>query len=72
MKLLQGYRTMIVNFIVALIGVIAVMFPEAQLPTPEELGMTVDQFIGALLALLAVINMILRAVTKTPMFRKEE
>ena len=72
MKFLQGYRTVIVNLLVAILGVIAVVFPGADLPTPEELGLTVDQFIGALIAFIGVLNVILRALTSTPVFQRKE
>jgi len=69
MKFLQGYRTIIVNLLVAVLGVLAAAFPGASFPSPEELGVTVDQFVGALIAVVAIINVILRAVTSTPVFR---
>lgn len=72
MKSLQGYRTILVNLAVAVLGVLAAMFPGANFPTPEDFGVTVDQFVGALIALVAILNVILRAITSTAIFRKPD
>lgn len=76
--MLKGYKTMIINGLVVAFMAIKLVFPEAELPSPEDAGALVDQadeiitktqalYVGA----LAFGNMVLRAVTSTSIFKKE-
>ncbi len=76
--MLKGYKTIIVNGLVALFMVIKLISPDAELPTVESAGVIVDQadeiitkvqalYLGA----YAFGNMILRAITSTSLFKKE-
>lgn len=73
--MLKGYRTLIVNGAVTLFGVIAYFFPGAELPSSDQVGELVDQSDAILtqadaliVAIIGVVNMILRSVTTTPPF----
>lgn len=62
----KGYRTLVINSAAALLGIAAVIWPHAVLPSPEAIGLGYDQLAGALAAILGVINTVLRFLTATP------
>ena len=75
--MLKGYKTMIVNAAVILMMAIKMISPDAELPDAADVGGLVDsadELIGKAEALyiaaLATANMVLRAVTTSPMFNK--
>lgn len=83
--MLKGKKTMLVNGLVVLLAVFHVTFPDANVPDPSQAGELVDQaenFIennqdmltdtqALWLGIYGIVNMILRAVTSTPVFKKE-
>jgi hypothetical protein len=67
---LKGYRTILVNAVFALVGVLIAL---GILPASEAMGVTqemiannVDTLIGGLGVAAAAINVVLRLVTSTP------
>ena len=77
--MLKGYKTMIVNAGVILFMAMAMLNPAAELPTADDLGNMVDsadELVSKATALwgmaLAAANMVLRAVTTSPIFGKKE
>lgn len=69
--MLSGFKTIVFNTVMAVIMAVRIFSPEAELPdeaTVEAAAMSLDQ---ALVAFTAVVNMILRAVTNSPVFKKE-
>lgn len=65
----SGYKTLIVNAAVILYGLLAVIFPKlAGHPAPDAdtLGILVDQGEGALIAVVGLVNMVLRLMTTGP------
>lgn len=74
----KGYKTIIVNGFVVLFMAIKLIFPEAELPAPDDAGAIVDQADELVtkgqalwIGVLAFGNMVLRAVTTTSIFKKE-
>lgn len=72
-KMLKGYRTMIFNVTMSLAMILSatgVIAPE-QVPGQEAVNTFLDNLSVVLGGVTVVINMILRAVTNTPLGRKE-
>ncbi len=69
LEALKGYRTIIVNAIFAIVGLLVVLnvipASEAAGVTQEAISKNVDLVIGALGMLGAVVNILLRLVTDT-------
>lgn len=68
---MKGYRTLIVNVLVALAGVLTafgVVLPE---DFAQQLATNADAAIGAVTALVALANLLLRAITTTPIGQKD-
>jgi hypothetical protein len=67
----KGYRTIIFNVAMALIVIVKAIFPDAEVPD----GATVDSALAAteqvILAVTLIGNLILRAFTTTPIFKKD-
>lgn len=67
-----GYKTMIVNAVVMVFGLItAFSGPIEGAPDAEDVGLLVDSADGLIVALIGLVNIILRAVTRTPVFWKK-
>ncbi|MGI9345520.1 MAG: hypothetical protein ACR2PW_04565 [Gammaproteobacteria bacterium] len=64
--ILKGYRTYIVNGVVALGAIAYAIWPEAEVPTGEQAGAFVDQAEALIVAGLAIVNGFLRSITTTP------
>ena len=71
MSFLQGWKTVAFNAVMALIAAVKIFAPDSELPTPESVTDMLDISDKALLAITAVGNVILRAVTSTPIFQKK-
>jgi len=64
-----GYKTMIVNGVVLFYALISYFFgPSEDTPDVEAIAALVDQGTAVWLSLVAVVNGILRMVTRTPVF----
>lgn len=64
---LKGYRTVIVNGVVALAGVLVAfgLIPAAETVSADQVASSVDALIGGITVAIAVVNFVLRAVTNT-------
>lgn len=71
MEKLKGYRTMIFNGIMAVLVVFKYIYPDAELPDAAVIGSLLDGIIANIEAITVVGNVILRAFTTTPVFKKE-
>lgn len=77
--MLKGYKTIIVNVVIMVVfPLISYVYPEAVLPTYDELNTAVEeldklvlQATATVTVLINLINIILRAFTTTPVFKKE-
>lgn len=77
--MLKGYRTIILNVAALVFGVIAMLYPQAELPSIDDVDGLITQVDGILVSsqglvvsVLAFVNLILRAVTTTPVFRRDD
>lgn len=68
---MKGYKTIAFNVIMAVITVLALFNPGAELPTGETVSESLDAVFAAISSVTVVGNMILRAVTNSPVFKKE-
>lgn len=66
---MKGYKTVIFNLLMMVIGVIAVLNPHAQLPAGADVQSAIDASAVAYSAVWGIGNLILRAVTDTPIFK---
>lgn len=71
MSKLIGYRTVIVNFILVVVGAFRVKHPGA-LPDDNTIESLVNAVLDAVFSVpgAGVINLILRLLTTTPIFKK--
>jgi len=71
---LKGYKTILVNAVFALVGVLIALgilpASEAMGVTQEAIAQNVDTLIGGLGVAAAVINVVLRLVTNSPAGKK--
>jgi len=70
---LKGYRTVLVNAVIALVGVLTAfgVVPIDQLPSAETLTANFDAVIGGVAVIVAGVNFVLRMVTSTPVGKSE-
>jgi len=68
---MKGFKTVIFNATMGLIAIWKIYFPEQQMPVEAEVQQAVDVFWEIFSAVAVAGNIALRAVTKTPIFRKE-
>ena len=69
--MLKGYKTIAFNVIMSLVTVIALFNQGAELPDAETVRGGLDAVDTAIAAVWGIGNIILRAVTDTPVFKKE-
>ena len=64
---LKGYRTFVVNLVIALVGVLVALgvIPAAEAVTAEQVDTAVNTLIGGVAVIVAVVNFLLRIVTNT-------
>lgn len=70
MDKLKGYKTVIVNGLLMLAGVLVVI-GVIDVPSPEALESAAETTIGLILALQGAANLILRKLTTTPLGESE-
>lgn len=70
--MLKGYKTVIFNVIMGLIMMIRALNPDAEVPGDESVNAAIDALDVTLTALWGIGNLILRAITTSPVFKKEE
>jgi hypothetical protein len=68
---IKGYRTVIFNIIMTVLMFVQLWAPEADLPTGPEVTEGLIQLETALAFIWGLGNIILRAITNTPIFKKE-
>lgn len=71
MEALKGYRTLIVNGLVFAFGLLQAFGVVDLVPSPDEVGGNVDTVSGAVAAIVAVVNGLLRYITTTPVGEAE-
>lgn len=69
--MLQGYKTVIFNVLMGIIMLVRALNPDATVPGEESLHGAVDALDVALTAVWGVGNVILRAITSSPIFKKK-
>lgn len=68
---MKGWKTVTFNVVMALIAVVYAMNPDAEKPSVEQVQGGIDAAEGGFVAALSVGNIILRAITTSPIFKKE-
>lgn len=68
--MLKGYKTVIFNLIMGLIMMIRAMNPDAEVPSDGAVTSAIDAIDVALTMAWSAGNLILRAVTTSPIFKK--
>ncbi len=71
MRLIKGFKTIAFNVVMTIVMAVRVLNPEAELPDDAAVQATVNMVDAALTAAWGIVNIILRAVTDSPIFRKE-
>ena len=70
MKALKGFKTIAFNILMLVIMGVRVINPEAELPDEAAVEASVVSLDAGLTALWGTVNIILRAVTDSPIFKK--
>ena len=69
--MIKGYRTIIFNAVMAVVLIVSAVVPDAELPDEAAISDAVVAFEMAVGLVWGVGSMILRAVTDSPIFKKE-
>lgn len=72
MDKLKGFRTVVFNVVMTFVMMWRVWQPEADLPDADQVNQALSAADVALTALWGVGNLVLRAVTNSPIFNKQE
>jgi hypothetical protein len=68
---MKGYKTLVFNGLMAIVAIVHALNTDAQLPDAAAVQGVVDQFSTWFEGALVVGNIILRAITTTPVLKKE-
>lgn len=68
---MKGFRTTAFNIAMTVIAAVTIINPDAELPTPEAIDTGIDLVEAAVVAVWGVGNLILRAITSSPIFRRD-
>jgi len=71
MNSLKGFKTIAFNLIMTLTMVYQMWQPDVELPDAEQVTGAIDSAEAAITAIWAIGNMWLRAITDSPIFKKE-
>ena len=71
MKAMKGFKTIAFNVVMGAIVLVRILNPEAELPTDVDVEAAVSTLDAAIATVWSFGNMFLRAVTDSPIFRKE-
>lgn len=71
MTTLKGYRTLIFNLAMGVLLAIRGFYPDAELPDAPAVEAAIGAFLDSLEVLIVLGNVILRALTTTPIGKKE-
>lgn len=69
--MLKGYKTIIFNVIMTVVMILSLWNPGSEVPDAATVGNTLDVLDAAIAAIWGLGNGLLRAVTTTPIFKKE-
>ncbi len=69
---LDGYKTVTINGLVILFGLINIAYPTFVSPSPETVALVVNETAGVIITVVGLINMVLRMVTDTAVFKGPE
>lgn len=69
--MLSGWKTFIVTFVMGAVSMLHAVFPDAQLPTGDQVQSAVDYVGLAIASVWAVVALIVRARTSGPMFGRK-
>jgi len=67
---MKGWKTVSFNVIMAIIAAVYALNPDAEKPSPEQVQGGVDAVEVGFAAVMTVGNIILRAITTSPIFNK--
>ena len=68
---LKGFKTIAFNVLMTIVMAVRVLNPEAELPDEAAVQATVNVVDAAITAAWGIGNIILRAITDSPIFKKE-
>jgi hypothetical protein len=68
---MKGFKTIIFNALMGIIALWKIYFPEQEMPGEAEVQAAVDVFWQILSGVTVAGNVLLRFVTKTPIFKRE-
>lgn len=68
--MLKGFKTIAFNLVMTIVMAVRVLSPEAELPDEAAVQATVNVVDAALTAIWGIVNILLRAVTDSPIFKK--
>jgi len=68
---MKGYRTIAFNAVMAIVAMATIFSPDAEVPTADQVQSAVNGVEAAVVGVWTVGNMILRAITSSPIFKKE-
>ena len=70
MQRIKGYKTVAFNVVMTALLLIRAWQPEAELPTEEQVTQSLDAIDQGLIATWGLGNVVLRAVTNSPIFKR--
>ena len=68
---MKGYKTIIFNTLMTVVAVVKALNPDTEAPSAEDLQAAVDSVDAAIAAVWGIGNVILRAITNSPIFNKD-
>lgn len=71
MQSLKGFKTVIFNLIMMVIMAVRLLNPEAELPDDASVDAVAQALDGTIATAWGIGNMLLRAITTSPIFTKE-
>lgn len=71
LELIKGYKTIAFNTVMTIVMLVRVLSPESELPDAASVQAGIDSIDATLTALWGIGNMVLRAITDSPIFKKE-
>lgn len=69
--MLKGFRTLIFNVVMGIVMLLRALGADTEMPTEEQVSAAIDSLDVALTAIWAIGNLLLRAITDSPIFKKE-
>jgi len=67
----RGYKTIVFSALILIFGIVHAVWPEVQTPGPEQVKLWLDQDHGAFVAVIGLINLVLRHFThSSPGYRE--